>query len=291
VDRADRGGKLESFSGGLPVNGEDVERLESAMLELPQVSCPVIHRFGPGTYIREVTLPAGTLAIGHHQNFDHTNIFLRGRVTILLEDGTSSELRAPMIFVGKPGRKIGFIHEEVVWLNVYATNERDVAKLEEKFLTKSNSWQSDSRARESIRLLQGKVDSDDLSAFAAEVGMTTEQIREQSENPFDQTAFPHGGYKVKVGPSAIEGKGLFATADIEPGEFIAPARVLGKRTPAGRFTNHSLTPNAEMQRGIGSDINLIALSPISGCHGGQDGEEITINYRNAYGLTKQIGGE
>ena len=40
-----------------------VDALENAMLKEQQVDCPVIHRFGPGTYIREVHIPAGALAV------------------------------------------------------------------------------------------------------------------------------------------------------------------------------------------------------------------------------------
>ena len=99
---------------------------------------------------------------------------------------------------------------------------------------------------------------------------------------------PIGGYKIKVAPSGIEGQGLFATANIKAGETIAPARVNGMRTIAGRFTNHSISPNAEMVHGQGTDILLIALRPIAGCTGGQDGDEITINYRAAHRLTLSI---
>ena len=84
-----------------------IEGLEKTFLEEPQVACPVIHRFGPGVYIREVSIPQGTIAIGHKQKHEHLNVFLKGRVSMFNEDGSISQLKAPMIFVGKPGRKIG----------------------------------------------------------------------------------------------------------------------------------------------------------------------------------------
>jgi hypothetical protein len=106
--------------------------------------------------MREVTIPSGSIAIGHHQNFEHMNIFLKGRVTMVNSDGTTSELNAPMCFVGKPGRKIGYIHEDVVWLNVYPTEETSVEKLEAHYLTKSEGF----LAHEEIqaKLLQDKID-------------------------------------------------------------------------------------------------------------------------------------
>ena len=105
------------------------------------------------------------------------------------------------------------------------------------------------------------------------------------------TDLPTGSWKVKTGSSVIEGKGLFATADIAAGELIAPARISGKRTIAGRYTNHAAAPNAEFQAAFPyGDINLVALRTIEGCRGGYDGEEITIDYRAAYALKMRLEG-
>lgn len=266
-----------------PTKEQALQVVEKTMLDMPQVDCPVIHRFGPGVYIREVTIPADTFAIGHHQNFEHMNVMLKGRVTVLNDDGSTAELVAPMMFVGKPGRKIGYIHEDVVWLNVYATDETDVETLESTFITKSDTWMESSAAK-SMALLKNTVDSDDYKKVLAEFGFTEEQAREQAESESDMTDLPFGGYKIKVDRSEIEGKGLFATAAIDPGELIAPARIDGKRTIAGRYTNHSVSPNAKMVMLENGDIDLIATKPINGCKGGENGEEITINYREALSL-------
>lgn len=264
------------------------EVVEKEFLKQPQVACPVVHHFGPGIYMREVKIPAGAFAIGHHQNFEHVNILLSGRVTIRNEDGSFTELKAPLTFIGKPGRKIGFVHEDMVWLNVYATDETDVEKLEAKYLTKSVTFNDAMASSKQVLELSSSIDTQDFELALKEFGLTKEQVREQSENQSDMTKL-YGSYMVKTADSRIEGKGLFATGDFEPGDLIAPARRSGKRTIAGRFTNHSRTPNARMVRGIGKDINLIAIKKISGCHGGMDGQEITVNYREAFALTLEIG--
>lgn len=267
---------------------EKISFLEKECLKQPQVSCPVVHRFGPGVYMRELTVPSGTLVIGHLQNFEHTNIFLKGRVTVINDDGSHSELKAPMIFVGKPGRKIGFVHEEMVWLNVYKTDETDIEKLESHFLTKSDAFLENAVEIKKIGSLMSDVNQKDFFLALSEIGVSPETVRQQSENQDDMTRLPLGGYKIKVAKSDIEGQGLFATADIEPGEIIAQARISGKRTIAGRFTNHAAKPNAKMAYLLG-DIFLVSLEKISGCKGGLDGKEITINYRESFALTKSIG--
>lgn len=244
------------------------------MLTQPQVSCDVRHIFGPGLYVREITFPADTFAIGHWQKHEHLNVMLKGRATVMNDDGSTTTLVAPMTFIGKPGRKVGYIHETVIWLNIYSTTETDVEKLEATYLDKSPTYQL------SQKLLDLKPGGD-YQKLLSELGVTEEIVRAQSENDDDQIPFPSGSYKIKVGRSQIEGRGIIATADIAAGEFIAPARMGGKRTPAGRFTNHAREPNARMVPSDSGDINLMSSRNIRGCRGGQDGEEVTIDYRQS----------
>lgn len=264
---------------------EKIGRIELACLQERQRECSVIHRFGPGIYIREVSIPGDTFAIGHYQKTTHQNVMLKGRVTVLKDDGTTAELKAPTIFVGKPGRKIGYIHEDMVWLNIYSTEETDVEKLEKMFLDKSDNWIANDEARYSMEKLKHEGDREDYERVLLEVGISHETVRAQTENMTDQIDVPLGGYKVKLGNSPIEGKGLFATANIEVEEIIAPARIDGKRTFAGRYTNHSIKPNAEMVLLPNKNIHLIAIDDIAGCQGGNDGDEITIDYRQALSLS------
>jgi hypothetical protein len=267
------------------LQSRDIAKAENSMLQLPQAECSVIHHFGPGLYVREVHMPAGILAIGHAQRFAHLNVFLKGRVRMLNDDGTTTELVAPMMFVGQPGKKAGYVLEDVVWQNIYATEETDIEKLESMFLVKSDEFGSHQAAQMAGRTAAHEDDRADYLAMLDETGFDHATARTQSENEADQRPFPFGAWRVKTGVSAIEGTGLFATAPIGAGELIAPARIDGKRTPAGRFTNHSASPNAEMMLLPNGDINLMALEPIAGCHGGQDGEEITIDYRQALALS------
>jgi len=264
-----------------------VDALENKLLDVDQVDCPVVHRFGPGVYIREVTLPAGTLAIGHRHKFAHINIVLKGTVLVLNDNGTSSEIEAPFVYTSQPGRKVVLAKTEVVWQNIFATTERDVETLEAYLLDKSDAWLEDSEVRMKAAALRHENDRADYLAAIAEFGITHDLAWQIASNPSDQIPMPLGSYKMIVTDSPIHGKGVFATAAIAPGELIAPARVDGKRTPAGRYTNHAAEPNAIMVLRPNGDIDLVACKPIAGCQGGQPGEEITIDYRQALGLSRQ----
>lgn len=265
---------------------EQVERLEAHLLDLPQAECPVVHHFGPGTYIREVTLPAGVLAIGHAQRFEQLNIMLTGKVAVIGDDGQVKLLQAPMIFVGPPGRKVGYVLETCTWLNVYATDERDVDTLEAMFLDKSAAFTAATEAADLADVAARQADRDDFAELVAQAGFTPETVRAQSENTADQIPMPNGqGLKVTIRDSAIEGKGVFLSAPAEAGELIGPARIFGMRTPLGRFTNHSQTPNARFVKSDSGDIDLFATRRIAGCAGGGKGEEVTVDYREALALS------
>jgi len=272
---------------------KNVEVLEEKILSMPQVPCPVTHRFGPNLYMREVFLPKGALVIGHHQNFEHMNVFIKGKITFFGDNGPI-EMTAPMSFVGKPGRKIAYIHEDSIWMNVYSTKETDVEKLESHYLTKSGTFEMNKIENEKVLHLTSDLDKKDFEMFCRDFGFSQDYVRSISENKADMIDLPFGSFKFKTGKSNIEGLGLIATGNIKENELIGPARIFGKRTIIGRYTNHSLFPNAKMVKGDGylngniSEIDLIATKEIRGCNGGQDGEEITIDYREAFRLTKEI---
>ncbi len=266
----------------------DLEVLEDLLLDEPdQAPCEVVHRFGPGLYIRELSMPAGATAIGHHQRFRQVNIVLAGRVTVVTDDGSLREIVAPHFFVGEPGRKVGYVHEDTVWQNIYATTETDVERLEAMLLRKSATFLRHQQRRAALALTH-EADRCDFDAVLEESAISAEQAAAEAENPDDQIPFPDGSYAVRVAPSPIHGQGLFATSSLEAGDVVAPALIGGCRTPAGRFTNHSVTPNAVMLARPNGDVDLVAMAPIDGSRGGQLGDEVTIDYRAALALRDRL---
>jgi len=262
------------------------DQVEAAFLEQPQADCPVTHRFGPGIYIREVLLPRGAYVVGHAHKTVHLNIMLTGRLGLFDDEGNETILSAPQTFVAGMGRKVAYIYEDVVWQNVHATTETDVETLEDTYLDKSAVWLDHAR-RASLVTENYSEDNEDFLTAIAEYGFDALTVRQVSENIDDLTPFPRGDYKVMVGPSKIEGSGLFATGAFAVNELIAPARLEGRRTPAGRYANHSRTPNAEMFLDERGNAYLFSLRSISGCKGGMLGEEITVDYRQVLGLARR----
>lgn len=104
-----------------PLTPEYLDRLEARMLGCSQVEVPVTHTFCAGLYIREGTMPAGNLFLGHSHKEEHHCVVLSGRMTIFNEDRTMEEIAGPCSFIGKPGRKLVYIHEDVTMQNVHST--------------------------------------------------------------------------------------------------------------------------------------------------------------------------
>ena len=269
------------------VSPENIGKVEVAMLEEPQAECSVTHYFGPGVYIREVRIPAGVFSIGHYQNKEHLNFMVKGKVQMLLDDGTVMELVAPVIYTAKPGRKIGYITEDMVWQNIYPTEETDVEKLEATYLTKSAFWAKSNEAKRKLEYLCRQSDRDDYEAMLKDLGVSHEIVKAESEKEDDQIPMPQGNFNITIANSQIHGKGVFATSPFVAEAFIAPARINDKRTPVGRYTNHSPHPNAKMVLLDNNDIAIVATKNINGCYGGESGEEITVDYRQVVKLTQR----
>jgi len=121
------------------------------------------------------------------------------------------------------------------------------------------------------------ADHKDFNLFLVEANLLPETVRQISAFTADLSFLDDA--PVKVAESVIDGKGLFLTEPKREGELICPARVSGRRTQAGRYTNHSATPNATMILLDNGDLNLVALADIA------TDQEITIDYRRSLALS------
>ena len=256
-----------------------IEQIEAHMLNMPQAECPVVHRFGPGIYIREVFLKKGLIAVGHLQKKEHLNVVITGKVA-MVDGDTVKEIEAPFVYTAKPGRKVGYVIEDCVWQNIYATDETDIEILESMFLDKSETYKHYQELNAEYNYLSKKDDRDDYKAMLQDHGITEDQAISQSENTYDQVKMPKEWMaRLSVRSSPIHGNGLFLCSPAKAGEVIAPARINGMRTEAGRYVNHSANPNSEYRLDENGNVYLVASFDIEGCLGGSEGTELTVNYQ------------
>ena len=116
-------------AGHLPTR-DDLERLQAAMLQLPQVECTTRHHFAEGLYCRQMDWPQGVLIVGKAHRKEHLFVLLTGRAAISTDTGVQ-EVSAPFVIVAPPHiKRVGVALENCTVLNIYATPNRDLAELE-----------------------------------------------------------------------------------------------------------------------------------------------------------------
>jgi hypothetical protein len=241
---------------------------EAALAANDPIEIPIRHHFSPGVYAREMVMPKGSLVVGKIHRFGQLNILSGGEVSLISQDG-AVRVKAPYTFVGTPGaQRMIYAHEEATWTVIHGTELTDVNEIEEAFIAKSYG---------DLYLSSSRTLEDALMA----IGASPLELTAISENEADQIPFP-GPVAVEVKDSLVHGKGLFTTQNFYPGDVIAPARINGKRTPAGRFSNHSGEPNAEMKMRENGDVDLVALDVMG------PGEEILTDYYFNYTNTREV---
>jgi SET domain len=254
------------------VDRASVERLESEIQKLPQVDCPVRHYFAPGMAAREMTIPAGVVITGAVHRHEHLCTVSKGRIVVSTDDGMK-ELTAPCTIVSKAGAKrVGYAIEETVWTTYHATRETDIDLLIEE-ITESTSAELIGGAQNVQMLAQ--IERDDYRRFLGEYGLEQDIVTLLVENKADQIPMPRGVDTIERRASPIAGEGMFACRDLTDGELIAPARLKDKRTPAGRYINHSARPNCRFVSMPNGDLIAYACAQI------RIGDEVTVDYRQA----------
>ena len=258
----------------LALIASNVVEAEKAMLAVEQTDCPVFHNFGPGIYIREVHAKAGSLIVGHHHKYAHTNVLLKGRM-LLVSDNGILDFKAPHMFVWPAGRKIAYFPEDMIFQNIYATELTDLDEIENHLVEKSEAWQENAALSFEVKKLLCEVDRagypapEEISAVVLDaIDPNVERVRLDSSS-------------IRVCPSPISGQGIYAQAPVTQGDVICPIKIANVHTQFGAHLNHSLSPTAMLISLPDGGIDLVALRDLDGCRGGDAGTELTVDYRFA----------
>jgi len=248
---------------------QKIEALQDALLEMPQADIVTTHTFKPGIYERAIRIPAWTVLTGAEHKTDYKIRLEKGTIAVNVGDEVKI-MTAPCEFDAKAGaQRVGRVfEEEVIWVDIYDNpdNCKDIAVLEERLYVVPACGLGENRVALSIKNAQN-----DYNVFISQLGLSQDQVNEivQIENDLIDM---FEGYAVELRDSKIHGKGLFATKRFEAGELVCPGRIDGKRTPAGRFINHSFESNV-VPTLVGDDINAVATRTI------YPNEELLVDYR------------
>lgn len=249
------------------VTSDKVLALQDELLKLPQANIITEHIFKPGVYERKITIPPWTVLTGAEHLTDYKVRLEAGTIAVNTDDGVKV-LTGPLEFDAKAGmQRAGRVFgDEVVWVDVYPNPDdcTDLPTLEARLYVVPECGLADSRTE----VQKAKID---YGAFLYQMGMTQDEMDKIVHIEYDLMQMPDGVF-TDLRESPIHGRGLFATKDFEAGEVVCPGRLDGKRTPAGRFINHSPNPNIVPEK-VGDDIYAVAVRKI------QAGDELLVDYR------------
>lgn len=119
----------------------NIYELEAAIEALPESigkDAPAFkynHRFVPGIYSREITIPENTLLTTEIHASENIAVVLKGSFTFYSESGIEY-IEAPRVFITKVGTKRAmYTHTEVVFLTFHQNldNETDMDILTERY--------------------------------------------------------------------------------------------------------------------------------------------------------------
>jgi hypothetical protein len=260
----------KGFEVALPF-AQKIEALQENLLQMPQADIVTTHTFKPNVYERAIRIPAWTVLTGAEHKTDYKIRLEKGTIAVNVGDEVKV-MTAPCEFEAKAGaQRVGRVFdEEVIWVDIYNNpdNCKDIAVLEERLYVVPACGLGENRVALMIQNAQN-----DYNLFVSQLGLDQAQINAIVQIESDLIDMPEG-YAVELRDSKIHGKGLFATKRFEAGEVICPGRINGKRTPAGRFINHSFDSNV-IPTLVGNDINAVAKRII------HIGEELLVDYRSS----------
>lgn len=92
---------------------------------------PAVHRFAPGVYTRELTIPPGQIVVGKRHAVEHMVMLIAGKCICVTERGVE-EMVAPCHFTSPAGEKrvVLTTDSSATWVTIHPTNETDLDKIE-----------------------------------------------------------------------------------------------------------------------------------------------------------------
>lgn len=249
---------------------DKVENLQEALLQMPQADVKTIHDFKPGKYIRTMIAPPWSVIVGAEHKTPYKVILKKGTIAVNIGDEIKV-LTAPMEFDAPAGiKRVGRVFdEELIWIDIYDNPDdcKDILAIEDRLYVIPECGLMSNRIP-----LQLEEAKNDYELFLTQIGLNQSEMDKIVTIKHDLIEMPKE-YFVELKSSKIHGNGLFATKSFNAEDIVCPCRLDGKRTPGGRFINHSHKNNLIPVK-VGDDIYVKASKNI------YENEELLLNYRD-----------
>jgi quercetin dioxygenase-like cupin family protein len=116
------------------VSREQIDRLQSEMVKMPQAELVTEHYFSSGMYCRKVSRPAGTLIVGKVHKEHHFFLCAKGEIIAWTENGMK-RLQAGDVVESKPGTKrVTLAVEDSIGITIHKTDKTDLDEIEAELI-------------------------------------------------------------------------------------------------------------------------------------------------------------
>jgi len=103
-----------------------MNQFDLAILAMPPRECPLIHRFTPGLYIREIFMPKDTTLTSLLHLTTHPFFVMKGDVSVWYHGVPPQRYKAPYTGITEAGtRRLLYTHEDTVWITTHVTSLTD----------------------------------------------------------------------------------------------------------------------------------------------------------------------
>lgn len=108
-----------------------IQAFEGVLRQMPNQIVPEnYHHFGPGVYLRELVMPAGTLIVGKLHKTAHFLIVTHGLIECKTDAGMEM-LKGGDIILTQPGiKRVLLAHEDSAMVTVHVTDKTDLSEIE-----------------------------------------------------------------------------------------------------------------------------------------------------------------
>src|ERR1700681_2428958 len=84
---------------------EATDKLIAKLYDYNPVDCPLVHRFVPKLYIREIFMPAGSMVVSKIHGTEHPYVVSQGCLTVWTEQEGEVFIEAPYTGITLPGTR------------------------------------------------------------------------------------------------------------------------------------------------------------------------------------------
>ena len=113
---------------------DEILRLQSEMVKMPQAELQTEHYFSGGMYCRKLIRPAGTLIVGKVHKKDHFFLCAKGQIIAWSEKGMVTLNEGDVICSKAGTKRVTLAVTDAIGITFHRTNKTDLDKIEKELI-------------------------------------------------------------------------------------------------------------------------------------------------------------